>query len=129
MFLMNFLKSNECLLWTLSHVKPAKVYISFQVVALVYTCISLRYLKKCLWLKILSNKIIQVYNRHCKTIIMSGIDIILIFFWKMNKWIRWISGFINSGLFDYELPLKYCSLKIGPFSEIHTTNLNHWMLF
>ena len=120
---MNFLKSNECLLWTLSHVKPAKVYISFQVVALVYTCISLRYLKKCLWLKILSNKIIQVYNHHCKTIIMSGIDIILIFFWKMNKWIRWISGFINSGLFDYELPLKYCSLKIGPFSEIHTTNL------
>ena len=100
---MNFLKANECLLWTLSHVKPAKVYISFQAVALVHTCISLRYLKKCLWLKILSNKIIQEYNRHCKTIIISGIDIILIFFWKMNKWIRWISGFINSGLFDYEL--------------------------
>ena len=82
---MNFLKANECLLWTLSHVKPAKVYISFQAVALVHTCISLRYLKKCLWLKILSNKIIQEYNRHCKTIIISGIDIILIFFWKMNK--------------------------------------------
>ena len=62
----------------LSHVKPAKVYISFQVVlsSCVHMYKSEIYLKKCLWLKILSNKIIQVYNRHCKTIIMSGIDIL-----------------------------------------------------
>ena len=35
----------------------AKVYIIF----FPLLCVSPRYLKKCLWLKILSNKIIQVY--------------------------------------------------------------------
>ena len=73
LFLMNFLKLNECLLWTL-HVRPAK---SSQTVwgqsvhFFPLLCVSPRYLKKRLWLKILSNKIIQVYNHHCKTIIMS----------------------------------------------------------
>ena len=41
--------------------------------------------------------------------------------WKMNKWIRWTLGFLKSGSFDYELPLKYWSPKNDPFSEIHTT--------
>ena len=73
LFLMNFLKSSECLLWTL-HARPAK---SSQTVwgqsahFFPLLCVSPRYLKTCLWLKILSNKIIQVYNCHCKTIIMS----------------------------------------------------------
>ena len=120
------LKLNECLLWTL-HARPAK---SSQTVwgqsvhFFPLLCVSPRYLIKCLWLKILSNKIIQVYNRHCKTIIMScnSGNIILMLFLKMNKWTRWIIlGFINSGSFDYELPLKYWSLKISSFSEIHTT--------
>ena len=82
------------------------MYFSFQVVALVYK--SENYVNKCLWLKILSNKIIQVYSRHCKIIIMSCnshkwhahyINVIL-----ENAEVNNINLRFHRGSFDYEFP-------------------------